>query len=140
MSFEVLEVFDRVRADKVLHDQCSELSRNQVQRLFDEGLVWHDNEAINKSQRLSTGDIIYYSIPPLKKLVLEPVEIALDILYEDEHIAVINKATGMVVHPGNGTVHSGCPPSLTARAEAAPPPLPLPVDRRTFMPSVTPFS
>ena len=101
--FEVSEAFNRVRADKVLHDQCSELSRNQVQRLFDEGLVWHDNEAIIKSQRLSAGDIIYYSIPPLKKLILEPVEIPLDILYEDEHIAVVNKPAGMVVHPGNGT-------------------------------------
>lgn len=104
ISFEVSEAFNRVRADKVLHDQCSELSRNQVQRLFDEGLVWHDNEAIIKSQRLSVGDIIYYSIPPLKKLILEPVQIPLDILYEDEYIAVVNKAAGMVVHPGNGTV------------------------------------
>jgi 23S rRNA pseudouridine1911/1915/1917 synthase len=104
ISFEVPEAFNRVRADKVLHDQCSDLSRNQVQRLFDEGLVWHDNEAIIKSRRLSTGDIIYYSIPPLKKLILEPVQIPLEILYEDEFIAVVNKAAGIVVHPGNGTV------------------------------------
>lgn len=104
LSFEVQDKFNRVRADKVLHDECSKLSRNQIQRLFDEGLVWHDNEAIIKSQRLSKGDVIYYTIPPVKKLTLEPVNIPLHILYEDEYIAVINKPSGMVVHPGNGTV------------------------------------
>ena len=69
--FEVPEAFDRVRADKVLHHHCSELSRNQVQRLFDEGLVWHDNVAIIKSQRVSAGDTIYYSVPPTKKHVFK---------------------------------------------------------------------
>lgn len=104
ISFEVSEAFNRVRADKVLHDHCPELSRNQIQRFFDEGLVWYDNEAIIKSRRLFAGDTISYSVSSPKKLTLEPIPIPLDILFEDEHIVIVNKAAGIVVHPGNGTV------------------------------------
>lgn len=101
--YEVPEGINKLRADKALHMNCPELSRSQVQRLFDQGRVWLDNAAIRKSAKVSAGDSLVYSIPPVEPLDLEPVNIPLTIIYEDEDIIAVNKACGMVVHPGSGT-------------------------------------
>ena len=103
LTFEVSAGFDRVRADKVVHAQQPELSRSRIQRLFDAGLVWREDEALTKSDKLSAGDVVTFTIPPPVPLELRPVEISLDVLYEDDDLIVINKSPGMVVHPGAGT-------------------------------------
>jgi 23S rRNA pseudouridine1911/1915/1917 synthase len=102
-SFEVTADMDRVRADKVLHAQMPELSRSRVQKLFDEGLVWRGDTALAKSDKLREGDEVSYEIPPPRPARLEAVDIPLRILYEDAHMLAIDKAPGMVVHPGAGT-------------------------------------
>lgn len=100
--FEVPSTFNRVRADKVLHHHCPELSRSQIQRFFESGLVWLDNEVIIKSQRLSAGDTIYYTLPATQPVDLKPIALPLEIIFEDEHIVAVNKIAGLVVHPGCG--------------------------------------
>lgn len=55
-----------------------------------------------RSHKVKVGDIIELQIPPPISLKIEPVFMEIDILYEDEHIAVINKPAGLVVHPGAG--------------------------------------
>jgi 23S rRNA pseudouridine1911/1915/1917 synthase len=94
---------DRVRADKVLSAHLSDLSRSQVQRLFVSGRVWREDEALTKSEKLRAGDILTYSLPAPVPLELRPVALPLEVIFEDADLIVLNKAPGMVVHPGAGT-------------------------------------
>ena len=103
IDFEVPKENDRQRADRVLADAFPQWSRSRLQRLFDEGRVWLDNEAISKSRRVSSGDFLSFSFPPASPSVLRPRAIPLDILFEDDDVLVVNKHCGMVVHPGNST-------------------------------------
>lgn len=102
-SFEVPDEFDRSRADKALSGHLTEWSRSRVQRLFQDGLVWRDDEVITKSTRVRSGELIQFSLPPNKPLELRPVAIPLDVIFEDDDLLVVNKPAGMVVHPGAGT-------------------------------------
>jgi 23S rRNA pseudouridine1911/1915/1917 synthase len=102
-NFEVPAELDRVRADKVLHAQMPDLSRSRVQRLFELGLVWRDDDALDKSDRLFAGESVTYEIPQVQPAKLRPVDIPLKVLFEDEHMIAIDKVPGMVVHPGAGT-------------------------------------
>ncbi|MCD8198585.1 MAG: RluA family pseudouridine synthase [Phascolarctobacterium sp.] len=89
------------RADIVLASFL-ELSRSNVQKLLDEGLVIKDNKVLKANYRVKTGDAITVSIPELRALDVRAENIPLDVIYEDEDIIIINKARGMVVHPAAG--------------------------------------
>ncbi|MBN2068451.1 MAG: RluA family pseudouridine synthase [Opitutales bacterium] len=102
-SFVVPEEHDRTRADKAVHAFKNDLSRSQIQKLFAKGLVWREDDALSKSDKVRAGDILCFSIPPVEKLDLTPREIPLDVIYEDSDMLAVNKPCGMVVHPGAGT-------------------------------------
>ena len=103
ITFAVPFGTNRVRADKVLSKHSTSMSRAQIQRLFEAGQIWMDDDAINKSHKVSEGDCLTLCIPPIEPPRLRPVAIPLDVLYEDEHLIAVNKASGMVVHPGHAT-------------------------------------
>lgn len=88
------------RLDRYLATQLSDLSRSRLQQLISEGNV-KVNEQICQSKKatVQAGDRIQIYIPPAKPLQLQAEEIPLDILYEDEHLIIINKPAGLVVHP-----------------------------------------
>ncbi len=102
-SFTVPEGFRRERADKVLAAHFPEHSRAALQRAFDAGLVSVGGKPVVRKQAVSAGEVIEFSLPETKPAELRAVEIPLEVLYEDEHLLAINKAAGMVVHPGAGT-------------------------------------
>ncbi len=93
----------RARADKVLAQAFPAHSRAALQRAFEAGLVQRNGVTIGKSDEVKTGDRVEFSLPELVPAELKPVSIPLDVLYEDEHLLAVNKAAGMVVHPGVGT-------------------------------------
>jgi 23S rRNA pseudouridine1911/1915/1917 synthase len=79
-----------------------DLSRTRVARLVEEGRVrWNASEP-RKSEPLSPGDRIEVEIPPPVRLDAVAEDLPLDIVYQDAHLAVVNKAAGMVVHPAPG--------------------------------------
>ncbi len=90
------------RIDKALVDILSDVSRNHIQKLIDEGFVYVNNEAIKTSYRLQKGDVINIVAREEKPSDLKPEFIPLDIVYEDDDILIINKPRGLVVHPGAG--------------------------------------
>ncbi len=91
-----------IRLDRFLTDQLNQFSRSQIQRLIDEGQV-HVNDQVEKaSYRLEAGDRVLLTIPLPVASTIEPQAIPLEIIYEDEYLAVINKPAGMVTHPGAG--------------------------------------
>ncbi|NUN64004.1 RluA family pseudouridine synthase [Pseudanabaena biceps] len=91
------------RIDRFLAHQFSDLSRSRIQALIDQGYVTvNDVLCQNKKDLIKAGDRIELVTPALTTLDLVAQEIPLDILYEDEHLIVINKPAGMVVHPAAG--------------------------------------
>jgi len=102
-SYLVPDPSPRDRADKVLAQAFPEHSRAAWQRAFEAGLVRRNGLTITKSDDVRAGDRIDFSLPEPAPAELRPVAIPLDVLYEDEHLLAVNKAAGMVVHPGVGT-------------------------------------
>ncbi len=94
------------RLDAVVTLLFRELTRSQAQRLVREGLVTLDGHAAKCSHKVKAGDTITLVEPEPAPSLMQPEEIPLDIVYEDRHLLVVNKAPGMVVHPGAG-VRSG---------------------------------
>lgn len=93
----------RERIDKVLAAAFPEHSRAAFQRALEAGLVKVDGRVVTQSDEVRGGQTIEFSLPEVKPAELKAVEIPLDVIYEDKHLIVINKAAGMVVHPGVGT-------------------------------------
>lgn len=93
------------RLDKFLHGQIPTLTRTQIQVLIKGGQVTDENgeKLWHKNHATRAGDRLNVRIPTPKPSVMLPYEVALDILYEDEHLLVLNKPAGMTVHPGAGT-------------------------------------
>ena len=92
------------RLDKFLSNlpEC-ELSRNQIQRLIKTGCVTlEENEIIDCSYKVKVGDCFSIEIPPLVEAEPKPQNIPLDVMYEDNDIIVVNKPSGMTVHPAAG--------------------------------------
>lgn len=91
------------RLDVWLTAQLPEFSRARIQKLISQAQVLIDGQICSeKKYKLKSGDRVCVSIPPPEILDLIPEAIPLDILYEDEHLIVINKPVGMVVHPSAG--------------------------------------
>lgn len=83
--------------------RCAEgLSRSAAQKLIEEGLVRRNGGIPKKNDKLNIGDAIEYRIPEPKEVDIVPTKMALDIVYEDEDLLVINKPKGLVVHPAAG--------------------------------------
>ncbi len=94
------------RVDKILSYALSDYSRSFVQNLFSNGFVSCNGKNVSKSFKPKCGDIICFSVPEPKELSLEPQNIPLDIIYEDNDVLVVNKPRGMVVHPAPGNYDS----------------------------------
>ena len=91
------------RADKALAAAFPGHSRVAFQRAFDAGLVALRGRPIQRSATVRAGDVLEFSFPEVKAAQLRAVDIRLDVLFEDKWLLAINKAAGMVVHPGAGT-------------------------------------
>ncbi|MDP2137461.1 MAG: RluA family pseudouridine synthase, partial [Candidatus Didemnitutus sp.] len=102
-SFTVPETIKRARADKVLAAAFPEHSRVAFQRVLEAGLVKIADRVLEQSDEVRAGQVIEFSLPAAKPTELRAVDIPLDVIFEDRHMVVINKPTGMVVHPGVGT-------------------------------------
>lgn len=95
------ESAERERADSYLAKVLSQ-SRNSVIKLFESNLVAINGGAAKKNQPLTFGDIIEVTVPDPVLPKLEPQDIPLNILYEDDQLLVVDKPKGMVVHPAPG--------------------------------------
>lgn len=91
-----------LRLDKAITVLCDDLSRNAVQQLIDDENILVNGAVANKKYTVKKNDVITVSLPEPKELSIEAENIPLDIIYEDEHLLVVNKPKGMVVHPAAG--------------------------------------
>ena len=92
-----------LRLDSYLAQNLSDLSRSRVQQLIEQGRVKLNGDICkSKKNAVKQGDAITLEIPTAEPLELQPENIPLDILYEDEQILILNKPAGLVVHPAPG--------------------------------------
>jgi len=95
--------FNDYRIDKFLQSKITQLSRTRLQSLIHDGEVKLNNIIINNpAKKIKEKDEIKINFPSPKKTLISPNKIPLNILYDDKDIIVINKSSGVVVHPGAG--------------------------------------
>ncbi|MFN7065215.1 MAG: RluA family pseudouridine synthase [Aquificaceae bacterium] len=103
LSFEVQEEDHNLRLDQFLAKVYPDFSRSYHQRLIEEGYVYLEGKPVNKvSKKLKAGQLVELFIPEAEPLEVIPEDIPLSIVYEDEHILVLIKPCGLVVHPSPG--------------------------------------
>ena len=90
------------RLDAFLARAAEGLTRSAAQRLIEEGAVTRNGKPGKKNDKLNIGDAVTFTIPEPKEVDIRPTEMALDIVYEDEDVLVVNKPKGLVVHPAAG--------------------------------------
>jgi len=90
------------RVDKFLSEAVAEFSRERLKEIFEEGNVMVDGKPTKPSLRLKSGDAVSALLPETEILRVEAQDIPLHIVYQDQDIAIIDKAQGMVVHPAPG--------------------------------------
>ncbi len=94
------------RLDRLLAAACEDHSRSRIQTLILGGDVSVNGRTVRPSYRVSPGQQVEISLPPVQRLAVDPEDIPLDIFFEDAHLLVVDKPPGMVVHPA-GSVRSG---------------------------------
>ena len=102
ISLQADETYMDERLDKFLSAMLPDQSRSYLQKIIKDGNVLVNGELKKSSYRLEDGDEVTADLPELKSPDIEPENIPLDILYEDDSILMVNKPKGMVVHPSAG--------------------------------------
>ena len=97
----IVENSNNERIDKYLANN-TELSRTLISKMIDEEFILVNNKKTKNNYKVKDNDIILVDESFKKEVEIVPEKIDLDIVYEDEDIIIINKPSGMVVHPGNG--------------------------------------
>ena len=109
-SGEIAEVIElrpgrehlNVRLDRFVAGELPDLSRTYLQSLIDDDLVLVDGQKRRAAFKMTPGQVVTVGLPVPKEFELEPQDIPLDVIFEDDDILVINKPAGMVVHPAPG--------------------------------------
>ncbi len=103
VRFEIKRDLDK-RLDKYLTDRISFLSRTQLQKLIDEGGVLVNSRLPKSSTKLNAGDVVEVVVPPPPAKDIQPEDIPLTVMYEDEHLVVLNKQADIIVHPARSHI------------------------------------
>ena len=103
-TFTITGEYAGERVDSVLSLLLEDFSRSYIQKLITGGLVTVNGKAVKKNYVLSEGDEAAVMIPEPVPSGAVPEDIPLDIVYEDDHVIVVNKPKGMVVHPAAGNL------------------------------------
>ncbi len=93
---------DNTRIDKFLNEQMADISRSYIQKLIKDDLVTVDLRPVKANYKVKEGDRVEVTLPEPVSLDIEPENIPLDIIYEDEDVLLVNKPKDMVVHPSAG--------------------------------------
>lgn len=92
-----------LRLDLTLVEHLSDFSRSRLQSIIQEGCVKVDGVTVTKPGiKLGGGELVEVQIPETAPAEIEPEAIPLEVIFEDEHVLLVNKPAGMVVHPSAG--------------------------------------
>lgn len=99
---KILSELNNIRLDSYLKERDIGISRNNIQRLIENGNILVNDNISKASYKLKVGDTIEIQKKEPVETGIHAQEIDIDIIYEDDNIIVVNKEKGMVVHPGAG--------------------------------------
>ena len=102
LSFTVSDEYRGYRLDKGISEYYDDISRSRISKLIKNGEVTVNGNIVKPSYELDSDDMVSFCIGEAELPDIEPEDIPLDILYEDEAVIVVNKPKGMVVHPAAG--------------------------------------
>lgn len=95
-----------VRVDKFMDEKLQHFSRNRIQKAAEAGFVHVNGRPVKSNYKVRPGDIVTFMYDrPRHDSTIEPEDIPLNVVYEDDDVLVVNKPAGMVVHPGCGNFH-----------------------------------
>ncbi len=95
-----------LRVDKFMLEKMQHSSRNRIQKAADAGFVHVNDRPVKSNYKVRPGDVVTLMLDrPRHDSTIEPEDIPLDVVYEDDQLMVINKPAGLVVHPGAGNFH-----------------------------------
>ncbi len=103
------------RLDRFVHAGLGDLTRSQIKKLVDRGLVTVNGAPAKAGHLLRDGETVEVEIPPPPAIVPGPEDIPLDVVYEDDALAVVDKPAGMTVHPGAGRTRGTLVSALLGR-------------------------
>ncbi len=104
LMLKVGHVLKERRLDKYLHGRFSNFSRAMIQKQIAAGSVKVNGKVVKASFKLTESDTIELILPELPKKQIEPEDIPLDVIYEDDDLIIINKQSNMIVHPARGNL------------------------------------
>lgn len=90
-----------LRIDKYLAS-ITDYSRELISKMLSDGYILVNDNSVKGSYKVNVGDIITIKEGYVKEMSVKPQKMSLEIVYEDDYLMVINKPSGLVVHPGNG--------------------------------------
>ena len=106
LRMEVDRGQEPVRIDKYMSEHVQHSSRNRIQKAADAGFIQVNGTPVKSNYKVRPGDVITLMLDrPHYDTTIEPEDIPLDVVYEDDQLMVINKPAGLVVHPGVGNFH-----------------------------------
>ena len=95
-----------LRIDRYLADHLPHVTRNRIQQAADAGFIHVGDRPVKSNYKVRPGDVVTLMMDrPHYDTTIEPEDIPIDVVYEDDQLMVINKEAGMVVHPGVGNFH-----------------------------------
>ena len=102
-SFTADKGQEPLRVDKYLMNRIENATRNKIQNAAKAGSIFVNDKEVKSNYKVKGGDVVrvLFGHPPHENLLV-PEDIPIEIVYEDDTVVVINKAAGMVVHPGHG--------------------------------------
>lgn len=102
-KYEIPDGKKKERVDTFLANSVENATRTRIQKLIEAGYVTANGKVIKSNYKVNPGDTIILTLPIAPRPeVAEPEDIPIDVVYEDEHLMVINKPPGLVVHPSIG--------------------------------------
>ncbi len=102
MEILIAPTYAGQRLDSFLAQYLENMTRNAAQMLIAEGMVSYNGLALKKNYKLIGNETLQVIMPDVQSVKIQPENIPIDIVYEDDDIIVVNKARGMVVHPAVG--------------------------------------
>lgn len=93
---------ENTRIDKFLMQELKEMSRTTIQNLISENYILVNNKSVKSNYKLKENDEITVIIKEVEELNVEKQDIPIEVIYEDDHLLIVNKEKGMVVHPSVG--------------------------------------
>ena len=104
--FEVNEKDDEERLDVFVSKKIEKFSRSYIKKIINDGMISINGQKRKPNYKLKIGDRLEVLIPELVETEILAEDIYIDVIYEDDHILIVNKPQGMVVHPAQGN-HRG---------------------------------